>query len=98
MTEVLGMKPNKISDLTRIKDSAGRRFKLEKKDLKNFTVPLKMFREYCKAIKSLNKELQDMILASMGVDVPKNPMDEDLPEMIKKRRMTKLIELEKKGI
>jgi len=58
MNDVLGGHGDRrIADLSRVPQESANQFKLAKDDLKNFRVPLDMFRDYCKAIKSLNNEL-----------------------------------------
>lgn len=43
-------------------------YKIEKKDLNDFRIPVKIFREYCSMMKMLNREVQKGFLHALGID------------------------------
>ena len=43
-------------------------YKIEKKDLNDFRIPVKIFRQYCSMMKMLNREVQKSFLHALGID------------------------------
>lgn len=68
------------------------RMKLRKEDLKDFRVPLSVFRVYCKSIKLMNFELQELILQALGLRLKTPEEVEYLESQLKLAKKLKMVE------